>query len=255
MGKNTQIAERPNFAIAERPDFIKVGDRRGTEQLTSNDIRPPALRLAQSMTPETKRSEGAYLEGLQEGMLFNSLTKEIYGGEPVQFVIVEALGHRNVEFKPLNEGGGVVDFNVPDNDPRAQFTTVVIDGRNVRQKPVATTFYDYLIMLLRPEGHQLMTLSLKGTQLKKAKDLNSLIFSAKMPSFSFVFSATPTPEKKGTFSYFGWRIERAGYVSREIYDEAEGYQASLAGKKIVLDTEIDATVEDVEQQGASGVPF
>jgi len=105
------------------PDYIKSGDTRGTENIDSKDIRPPALRLAQSGTPQTKRQEASFIDGLREGEFFNSLTNERYGEGPLYFVIVNQLGDRYVEFRPMAEGGGVIDPNVPENDKCTQFTT------------------------------------------------------------------------------------------------------------------------------------
>jgi hypothetical protein len=242
------IATRPNFALAERSSLIKEGDRRGTESLSANDIRPPSLRLAQSTTPETKRANAAYIEDLAEGELFNSLTREVYGEGPVYFAVVRSLGHRNVEFRPMAEGGGVVDFNVPDSDPRTQFTIAVKDGKNVRVKPVATLLYDYLILLLKESGErELMTLSLKGTQLKKAKDMNTYLFGSKLPTFAHVFSAAPVPESKNNFNYYGWRIERIGFADDGIVKEADATFQAMQGKTITVETEADDVEAEAER--------
>lgn len=252
------LDRRPVMSL-ERPSFIKVGDTRGTESIGANDIRPPSLRIAQSGSPETKKADASkFIKGLQEGMFFNSLTKQIYGEEPVEIVIVNTLGHRNVEFDP-NDKSVVLDFNVPDGDPRTQFTNQVVDGVTKRIKPKATLFYDYLILLLRETGNELMTVSLKSTQLRKAKDLNTLLSGSKMPVFSFRFKATPVPERKGTYSFYGWLIEPLGYVSEAVYNEADQLFTKFQGKTIVVETvddEAGGEGEVVGTQGrASGAPF
>lgn len=248
---SNSLQERPkNFAL-ERPAFIKEGDVRGTENIGINDVTPPALRIAQSMSPETKRAEAEkYIDGLREGELFNSITREVYGEETVQIVIVNQLGHRHVEFDPDNRGV-VLDFNVPDGDPRTEFTTGVKDGKQVRIKPRATKFYDYLVLLVHGDGRrEMMTLSLKSTQLKKAKNLNTLLSGSKVPTFAHLFNATPVPEKRGNNNFYGWKFEPAGWVSEEIYNEASALYDQFKGKTIVVETE--ATDAD---ESASDVPF
>jgi hypothetical protein len=274
------LVKTQSTALA-RPSFIKEGDTRGTENITSNDIKPPALRIAQSMSNEVKRSEPAYIEGLREGDFYNSLTKEIYGEGPIGLVIVNQLGHRHVEFAPLSEGGGVLDFNVPDGDPRTEFTTKEVDGKQTRVKPRATKFYDYLVLVVRGESEdwleqlakadpaerdeiinaarrELMTMSLKSTQLKNAVKLNTLLKGSKLPSFAHLFSARPVPEKKGTYSFYGWRIDAVGYVTEALYNEADEYYTKLQGKKIEVDTEgvDDGDSEDAPRgRGDDKVPF
>lgn len=234
---STQLEKRGNTSL-ERPSFIKEGDVRGTENIGIADVRPPALRIAQAMSPEVKRTESAYVEGLREGLFFDSITKEIYGEGPLGLVIVNQLGHRHVEFAPMNEGGGVIDFNVPDGDPRTEFTEKVQDGAKVRVKPRATKFYDYVAIVILEDGrHNLMTLSFKSTQLKKATTLNTILLGSKLPSFAHLFSASPVPEKRGQYSYWGWRIDPKGYVTEDVYNEASGHYDGLAGKTIVVETE------------------
>jgi hypothetical protein len=248
---STDIATRNPNAIATLPDFIKKGDTRGTENI-GNDIKFPALKLAQSMTPEAKRTESAYIDGLREGDLFNSITREIYGEDPVRFIIVNSLGHRFVEFDP-EDGKVVLDGNVPDGDPRTEFTEEERDGKKVRVKPRATKFIDYLIMLLHDGDRkpELMTLSLKSTQLKKATQLNTILKLADLPSFAFVIKGTPGPEKGKKGNYFGWQFSPAGWPSEALYNAAANYYEEFKGKE-VKPADTDAP-DDAKEE--SGIPF
>lgn len=244
-----ELEKRGSTALA-RPAFIKEGDTRGTENITSADIKPPALRIAQSTTKEIKKHEAAlFIEGLSEGDLFNSTSRVIYGEGPVGIVIINQLGHRHIEFAPQNEGGGVLDFNVADNDPRTQFTTSVVDGKNVRVKPKATKFYDYLILIIGETENSLATLSLKSTQLKKAVQLNTLLKQSKLPSFAHLIHASAVPEKKGAFNIYGWLFQPAGYVSEAVYNEASRLYDKMLGKKI------EVTTEGAEPEVDEDIPF
>lgn len=239
------------------PAFLKrEGEKRGADNIQNSDIKPPALRLAQAMSPEVKRSEPEYIDGLREGDLFNSITQQIYGDTPVHFLVINYLGHRNVQFDP-NDRKVVIDGDVPDNDPRCSFTTKVVDGKVVKQKPVATTFKDFLILLL-PEGQdpQVMTLTLKSTQLKKATRLLSTLQFSKLDTFAHLVRATPVPERKGGNSWYGWRLDVVGYPTEEQFLEAERQFKSFEGKNVALDTEAEATAADVGgAQSDEDIPF
>lgn len=231
-------------ALAERPAWLKEGDLRGTEKIGINDIKPPALKLAQSMSPETKRHEAAYITDLREGEFFNSITKEIYGEGPMEIVIVQSLGHRHIEFAPRDEGGGVLDFNVPDGDPRTEFTTKVVDEKEVRMKPRATKYYDYLVFVVfEGRAPELMTLSFKSTQLKKAINLNTILAGLKMPSFAVKFTATAVPEKRGNDSFYGWKLDLAGFVSEAVWTEAEKTFEQFKDKAIIVSRENEGAEE------------
>lgn len=52
----------------------------GLENLTAAELGRPFLKICQSMTPERQKSNGElYIPGLEEGQIFNSLTRKIYG--------------------------------------------------------------------------------------------------------------------------------------------------------------------------------
>lgn len=226
-----EIATRGPMGL-DRPSFIKTGDTRGTENIGVNDIKPPALKIAQSNSPEAKRSEkDKYIDGLTEGMFFNSSTREIYGEGPIQIIVVNQLGHRNVEFDP-DDKKVVLDFNVSDDDPRTQFTTVTKDGKATRMKPRATCFYDYLIYVVHQDTGRLemMTMSLKSTQLKKAKDFNGKLLGSKMPAFSFLWGVSPVPEHGKGNSWYGLKFEALGFVSEKQYNLASKQYDKFAGK-------------------------
>lgn len=220
---------------AQLPAFLTPSETpRGAESIGRDDVQLQALRLAQSMSPEVKRADPAYVEGLREGDLFNNVTRQNYG-DNLDVVIVSALGHRHIEFAPLNDGGGVVDFNVPDGDPRTEFTTKTVDGKETRVKPVATKFYDYLILALLPEGPKLMTLSFKGTSIKTATRLNALLkeLSGKgLDTFAQQFTVRTVPDKRGVYNFFNWRVDPAGWVSEAVYHAAAKVYAQFADKDV-----------------------
>lgn len=247
--KEEALAPRQSTALAA-PSFIKQGDARGQDDIGSNDIRPPALRLAQGGTPEAKASDPAYIEGLREGLVFNSISREIYADFPLRVVVIRSLGHRHVEFAPMSEGGGVLDFNVPDGDPRTQFTEIEKDGKKVRVKPRATMFRDYLVVVLLADGRrELMTLSFKSTQLKKAEIMNTQLKRDNLPLFARQFLFTPTPEQRGQYRFFGWRIDLEGFIgahfgndaakAQELYEFCSTAFDSLAGKTVTVAAEND----------------
>lgn len=235
----TAIEKRQPFGLSTRPDFIETGTD-GHDQIDAKDCRPPALRMAQSTSPETKRSKpDRFIDGLHEGELFNSLTREVYGDGEISFIIIRPLGHRNVEF---DKDGKVVEFDVPDDDPRCAFTNGPDDtGKIVRKKPRATKFLDYLIQLELPDGRRpVMTLALKSTQLKKGMDMNMIIKGGTLPCYAYLFTSKPVPDGKGDRSWFSWQPFVPSWPSKEGYAAAKENFESFKDKKVELDVEEEA---------------
>jgi len=211
------------------PDYINAQDTAGKENIGQEDISLPRLGLAQALSPEVQKNEANYIEGCGAGDLFNTLTRENYG-ETVPVVVVRAEVPRWVEFYPRDskEGSGIKDPNVPAGDPR----TAWVDDN----PPVATQFRDYLC--LHGETGEPLGLSLKGTSLKAAKDLNSFIKLFPGPSFAKVYHVTAVSRKNEKGTFYVYKFQPAeGFTPEAIYRSAEQLSRSWANAKVTIEAE------------------
>lgn len=126
----------------------------GTSGIGDQDVRPPRLLLAQAMSPQVKKTDPKWIEGLGEGDWFNDLTGDLYA-VPLKFCVIAFLRSRFVEF---DADGKVVDGDVPANDPRTEWGRDDETGKGI--KPRASKFYDYLIWLV--DQQEVVTWSIKN---------------------------------------------------------------------------------------------
>lgn len=233
----------------ERPKSLDPNDRSGTEDIGANDVRLPRLAFAQGLSPQMTPGDSQYIDNLKLFDMFNDLTSEVYGKGPITFIPVRR-DVRRIEFKPRNEGGGIVDLDVPPNDPRMKWT--VTDGQ--RTPPRATTFVEFIILMLRPgKAPEPIVLSIKGTNKwnRRASDqLTTFIKLRNAPIYAGLYkvdSLTPGKNDSGTFAVP--TIKNAGFVpvdipaGKALYDYAKTFADSLAGKVIVVDREPGAEEE------------
>lgn len=232
----------PAGALAARPNFIGT-DAVGTEHIGKDDLQMPRLGLAQALSPQLNPDDPKFVPGLAQGDMFNNLTGRIIGRGPLELTVVRADRPRGIEFYPLDQGGGIKDFNVPLTDPRMQF------GPN-GEKPIATKFYDYVVLLLgeqwTPE-EALIALSLKGSGLKVARQLNTLITLRHAPLYAgkYTLTTVKTTNKLGTFYIFQVRnsgtvdawTSNPGWVSSEVFAAAKVLHASIKDKELKIERE------------------
>lgn len=252
------------------PDYLKdVDSADGTEGLTRDDMVMPRLALAQKMSPEIDPESPKFIEGLEIGQMFNSVHRTIYGDgieEAIEFVVLKRDAPRHVEFKPLDQGGGIVDMNVPVNDPRTMFTRGT-DGKSV--KPIATKFYDFVVMLL--PSMEIIGLSFKSTGLKAAKLLNTTLATPlmvrqdgklvpkKIPIYARKFMIRSATGKKDQHTFKVYVVEPSNIpsessatspkgdllpalVNQELFGFLHGYFENFKDQKVVID--IDVTPDD-----------
>ena len=239
-------------------DGTPTGDLAGTEDIALNEVRLPRLAIAQGLSPQI--ASDTPIENLKLYEMFNDLTNTIYGRGPLHFI--PCLRQvRYIEFKPREEGGGVLDIDVPANDPRTEWTK---DKEGERVPPRATKFTDFVVLLLR-EGvnPEPIVLSIKDTNKHNraaAVKLNSFIKLRNDAIYGGIYTVSSKPEKNdsGTFGVFV--VDNAGKAAPAIREKAKAFFDSLKGKKIVAS--VDDIDDDTHAEGAEtaegqpeGVPF
>lgn len=133
----------------------------------TSDLKLPQLKICQSMTPQRKRTNEKFIEGLEEGVYFNDLTGEIYG--PTVRVTLLKRWTTFINQKPLDQGGGIICRSpgaCPFPCPKAEWPA---DG----SKPACTKFWNYLFYL--PDHDDVLWFSVKSTALKPMKFYHSTL--------------------------------------------------------------------------------
>ena len=235
--KETELAMTlaPESAIAvvdERPAFLAPGDARGTEDLGKDDLQMPRISLAQQMSPELVEDNPKYIDGLKQGTMFNSVTREVIGKGPILVAVIRRDPARFVEFVPRDAGGGVKDPRVPANDPRTRFGP---DG----ELPLATKFYDYILMRVDRPGFELIAISFKSTGLKVARNWNALIKLRNAPVFSGVYQIGVVKEKNALGEFYNFSVKNAGWLTQEVMKHAEAAYEALKDKVVEIHREND----------------
>lgn len=275
---------QPGGEMAEYKSFIPAGDQTGTEDIGANDIRLPRLKIAQGLSPQMIPGDSQYIEGLKMFELFNDLSGERYGMGPLYFIPIRRDMHR-IEFEPRVKGqtggGAPIDLDVPPNDPRNLWTwsseELKASGKKADVPPRATTFHEFVVLLLRegvaPEMIVLSIAAKNKHNTRAAERLTSFIKQQAMrgaqaaPIYGCMYSVESKSEKftEGTAGVYV--VNQAGRLDRQdqtkeswkrseaLFNLAKQMHASLEGKVIVVEREPgsddDFVPETLEQEGAT----
>lgn len=208
------VATKSDNAMAV-PSFIKEDDRRGDENVGNEDILIPRLDLAQALSDCVKKKNPAYIEGIEVGDFYNSLTREIYGDEaffiPVYFEKVYAL------WIARDSGGGF----------RGVFPTeaAALEAGKLEEKPteVIDTGMHYGLVV-NGDSIEQVTIPMARSKMKVSRNLNSLCKMTPGPRFAQIyrFSSFETEGPKG--DYVDMNVEMVRTMTeedRELYEQAE----------------------------------
>lgn len=245
--------------LAERRSFIPVNDKTGTEDIGANDIKLPRLAIAQGLSPQVIPGDSQYIPNLKLFEMFNDLSGEIYGTGPLYFIPLRREVRR-VEFEPRVKGqqggGGVIDRDVPPNDPRTLWTwsspELKASGVKADVPPRATTFHEFVMLLLRPDGlPEMIVLSIAAKNkynTRAAINLTSFIKQQAMrgrqsaPIYGCQYTVESKSEKFNEGTAGVYVIKQAGRLddptqdneswarSAKLFDYVRNVHASLEGK-------------------------
>jgi hypothetical protein len=231
--------------LGPAPDYFAKNDRRGFEDTHQSDVLIPRLVLAQALHPQVTDGDPNRIDGLKVGDLFNSVTGQIYGRE-VHVQLLRKMPLRAMEFHSIDEGGGVIDPNVPIGDPRLAWGT---SGDKKADKPKATLFRDFLAVIL-PQ-REMIALSFKSSGIKVGKALWGLATMRNKPVFAGRYSITTGVELKPK-PHQVYKVQNAGWVSQE--DAIIG-EEQFESVKMIDATKIDRSGpdDDIDDSMASNL--
>jgi len=253
MAKDNKLQKQGSSELTA-PSFMQEdkGQRTGAEHFTKDDILMPRIGIAQGLSPQLDEDKAQFIPGLKNFEMFNSVTGEIYGKGPIFFYVIHAGKPRGVQFKPRDEGGGVLDPNVALYDERMKFG-------DKGEKPIATKFYDYIVVFENLET--IIALSMKSTMLKVARQLNALIQFRDMPIYAgrYELKVVKETNSQGTWGLFS--ISNAGWPpTEESYNTLKELYERFKEEKVDIDwegreAEAEDTVKPAAEPVQGNVPF
>lgn len=258
MSKN-QVAAPETTAVAVGMQFEEDAGA-GFEQADSSAYAIPFLSILQSMSPQCKKSDGAYIKGAEEGMLYNSVTQEIIDGTDGAIVIPCYFKRSFIKWAPRDSGGGFKGELMP-SDPQIAAGKVDNDGRLVDSAGnlLADTRTHYVLVLDAKGGFQPAVISLSSSQIKKSRQWMSKMNGIKMQRadgthftpamFSHQYRVSTVVESNDKGSWFGLKVETLGAVeSPELYQAAKAFRDAVSSGEV---KEQVRTGDDVEKD----IPF
>ena len=251
-----QVAKKEDAPLAVSNEELLEFAGQGVEGLGTEDLAIPFVNILQAPSPQLKKREGQYIEDAEEGLLFNTVTNELFSEVEV---IPCAYKRLLIEWVPREQQGGFVFAHDPESGILKE-TTKNERGQDVLKNGnyLANTAQHYVLLLSPLYGPTQALVSMTSTQLKKSRRWNTQMVSQTiklneggikpMPSFSSAYNLSTCPETNQHGTWFGYEIgERRPATSEEFQMGAAFYQAVLAGT-------IKATVPD-QEESSDEVPF
>ena len=211
---------------------------KGLGAIGQEDLALPFLKILGQLSPEVNKRDGKYVEGAEPGMIFNSVSGELYDGVKGIDVIPCFYKLEYIEWKDRGEGLGapiaIYDSSsdiMSKTKPDANYKDRLPNGNYIEK--TASHF-----VIVSGDSPSTALISMKSTQLKISRKWNSMMSGIKMKgangmftpaSFSHIYKLKTTQMSNDKGTWFGWEVSKVGPVTEKgLYDQAKGFRDSIS---------------------------
>lgn len=248
-------------AVAEKKTALPVAfagfeefANEGLESVSAQDLAIPYLRILAQLSPQVNKRDGAYVQGAEAGMIYNTVENVVYDGEKGVKVIPCYYRRVYVEWKPREQGGGYVATHGAD-DPIVKRTYKDGKGKDVLENGnILENTAEFYVLLVDEDGSiKRCLITMTSTQLKKARkwltQIQTTMGKGKdgrmfvMPMMSHVYNLSTVEERNDKGSWFGWEVSRERVLSLADENDAALFEMAVGFSKSVKSGEVKVKQE------------
>ena len=231
-----QVTEKKSAGL---PSNMFEGDAaKGLGTIGQEDLALPFLKILGQLSPEVNKRDGKYVEGAEPGMIYNSVSGDLYDGGKGIDVIPCFYKLEYIEWKDRGEGlGAPVAIYDSSSDimsktkPDANYKDRLPNGNYIEK--TASHF-----VIVSGDSPSTALISMKSTQLKISRKWNSMMSGIKMKgangmftpaSFSHIYKLKTTQMSNDKGTWFGWEVSKVGPVTdKGLYDQAKAFSENIS---------------------------
>lgn len=231
-GKEVAVKKDADMVLSEeRPEWMRPTEdapSRGSEDVERTDLVIPRVEIVQALSPCLKKSDAAYIEGAEQGMLYNSVTRELYG-RMVMFIPI--VFHKEfLLWKKRTEGGGFRGAYSTIPEAREALAALEEDAEDF---DIVETPQNFGYIATR-QGLQEAVVSMPKSKQKVSRQWNSMIRLNGGDRWSRAYMLSTVEDSSDKGDYWNLSVAPSGYVPEDVYKRAEAlYNSILAGDRVL----------------------
>jgi hypothetical protein len=234
---NNAVTEKVN-AGALAVNLFEADADQGVGNLTQEDLALPFLKILGQLSPEVNKRDGKYVDGAEPGMIYNSVTGELFDGEKGVDVVPCHYKLEYIEWQDRGEGSGApVAIHSSSSDIMSKTTRdASYKDRLPNGNYIEKTASHFVIV--NSSSPSTALISMKSTQLKISRKWNSMMASIKMngkngmftpASFSHIYKLKTTQMSNDKGTWFGWEVSKVGPVQETgLYQQARSFSENIS---------------------------
>ena len=231
-----EVTERKSAPLPA--NMFEEDAAKGLGAIGQDDLALPFLKILGQLSPEVNKRDGKYVEGAEPGMIFNSVSGELYDGVKGLDVIPAFYKLEYIEWKDRGEGPGapvaIYDSSsdiMSKTKPDANYKDRLPNGNYIEK--TASHF-----VIITGDSPATALISMKSTQLKISRKWNSMMSGIKLKgknglytpaSFSHIYKLKTTQMSNDKGTWFGWEVSKVGPITdASIFQQAKSFSESIS---------------------------
>ena len=231
-----QVAEKKTAGLPA--NVFEDDAAKGLGSIGQEDLALPFLKILGQLSPEVNKRDGKYVEGAEPGMIYNSVSGDLYDGVKGINVIPCFYKLEYIEWKDRGEGPGapvaIYDSSsdiMSKTKPDANYKDRLPNGNYIEK--TASHF-----VIITGDSPSTALISMKSTQLKISRKWNSMMSGIKMKgknglftpaSFSHIYRLKTTQMSNDKGTWFGWEVSKIGPVTdQSLYGQAKSFSENIS---------------------------
>ena len=211
---------------------------KGLGSIGQDDLALPFLKILGQLSPEVNKRDGKYVEGAEPGMIFNSVTGELYDGVKGLDVIPAFYKLEYIEWKDRGDGPGAP---VAIYDSSSDIMSKTKADANYKDRLPNGNYIEKTashFVIINGDSPSTALISMKSTQLKISRKWNSMMSGIKLKgknglytpaSFSHIYKLKTTQMSNDKGTWFGWEVSKVGPITdASIYQQAKSFSESIS---------------------------
>ena len=235
-GNMKEVTKREEGALAI--NLFEADADKGTQNIMQEDLALPFLKVLMPLSPEVNKRDGKYVEGAEPGMIFNSVTKELYDGAKGINVLPCHYLKQYIEWQDRGTSiGAPVAIHKADSDIMSKVTRDKFNKDRLANGNYIETTANHFVFLLG-DNPSTALIPMKSTSLTVSRKWLTSMMGIKLQgkdglftpaTYSHIYNLKTVQMTNDKGTWFGWTYTKVGPVKdKSVYEMAKDFSERIA---------------------------
>ena len=237
MNEEANVVKKEKAGAVAISSF-EIDSGKGLGNMSQDDLALPFLKILGQLSPEVNKRDGKYVKGAEPGMIFNSVTGDLYDGAKGIQVVPCHYKLEYIEWRDRGEGSGApVAIHSSASDIMTKTTRdASFKDRLPNGNYIERTASHFVIVNGQTPSTALI--AMKSTQLKISRKWNSMMAGIRLKgknglftpaSFSHIYQLKTIQQSNDKGTWFGWEVSKIGPVqATTLYQQAKTFAENVS---------------------------